>query len=76
MTPAAHSAIPYSPNTHFPLAIHSSKSPPSPSIYRCCHLFTVVTTCLPLLPTVSASASAAIHRRLLLPLVLHHQKRN
>jgi hypothetical protein len=65
--------------------MHFSESPLSPSIYHCFRLFTAITTCLPSLPTVSASAastsactstSAAVHRRLLLPLVLHHQKQN
>jgi hypothetical protein len=60
----------------FPLAIYFSKSLPSPSIYRCCRLFTI-TTCLLSFPIVSASAaSAAVHRCLSLPLVLHHQKQN
>jgi hypothetical protein len=41
---------PIAPTHTSPLALHSSKSPPSPSICRCCCLFTAITTCLCRLP--------------------------
>jgi hypothetical protein len=58
-TPAAHSAIPYSTTLTSLLAIRSSESPLTSSIYCSCRLLTAVTTCSPSLPTVSASAASA-----------------
>jgi hypothetical protein len=69
---------------HFP-ACHPFQRITAVTIhYRCCCLFTAVTTYLPSLLTVSTSAASAasasiaatIHRCLSPPLVLHHQKRN
>jgi hypothetical protein len=81
MTLAADSTIPYSTTLTSLLAIRSSESLLSPSIYHCCCcLFPAVTIWLPALPTASTSTStstsAAVHHHLSLLLILHHQKQN